>query len=146
MRYFIHILTDSARIVDPEGSEFSSLEAARLEATQSARDLMAGELMAGRIVPLAWRLQISDKYETIFLTIPFSTLVFADGHPYTYAPGPHVAGVGEPDAIELIKATILSAQKSRTEIREGLDQLWAQLRTLAKMNTELGREMAPADL
>jgi hypothetical protein len=146
MRYFIHILTASERIGDPEGAEFSSLDAARLEATQSARDLMAGELMAGRTVPLGWRVQIADEYETIFLTIPFATLVFADGDAYTYAPVPHVAAVTEPNAIELTKATILSAQKSRTEIREGLDQLWAQLRTLAKMNAELGRELAPADL
>ena len=97
MRYFIHILTDSERIADPEGAEFSSLDAARLEATQSARDLMAGELMAGRTVPLGWRVQIADKYETILLTVPFATLVFADGDSYTHAPGPHVAGVTEPE-------------------------------------------------
>jgi hypothetical protein len=146
MRYFIHILTDSERIVDLEGAEFSSLDAARLEATQSARDLMAGELLAGRTVPLGWRVQIADKHETIFMTIPFATLVFADGDRYTDAPAPHIAGITEPDVIEPMKATILSAQKSRTEIREGLDQLWAQLRTLAKVNAELGRERTPANL
>jgi hypothetical protein len=102
--------------------------------------------MAGRTVPLGWRVQIADKYATIFLTIPFAMLVFAESDPDTYAAGPQVARIVEPDAIELTKATILSARKSRTEIRQGLDQLWAQLRTLAKVNVELGRERTPANL
>jgi hypothetical protein len=145
MRYFTHIVTDRERIVDTDGAEFPSLEAARREAIQSARDLMAGELMAGRTVPLGWRLQIADTHETIVVTIPFATLVSADGDPYTPRAGAQVAGVREPDARELAKATILHSQQSRAEIREGLDQLWAQLRTLGKMNARLGRELAPAD-
>src|SRR5262245_66037084 len=82
MHYFLHIVTDNERIVDPDGAEFLSLEAARLEASQSARDLMASELIAGRTVPFGWRVQIADKDETIVLTIPFATLVFGSGDPH----------------------------------------------------------------
>ena len=44
MRYFIHIVTDLERLVDPDGAEFPDLATARAEARQSARDLMAEDL------------------------------------------------------------------------------------------------------
>ena len=44
---FIHILTDDERIRDPDGQECADLEAAKAEARQSARALMAEKLQAG---------------------------------------------------------------------------------------------------
>ena len=60
MRYFIHIITNKERLVDPDGSEFADLEAARAEVSQSARDLMAEELRGGRSVPFGWQVQVAD--------------------------------------------------------------------------------------
>jgi hypothetical protein len=78
MRCLIHVITDCERIVDPDGSEFADLQAAREEANQSARDLMAGELLAGRPLPLGWRVQIAREDGTVLATIPFAGLVFGD--------------------------------------------------------------------
>src|SRR5262245_35941923 len=144
MHYFFHLITEAERIVDPDGAEFLSLEAARLEANQTARDLMAGELIAGRTVPFGWRMQIADKDGTIILTIPFAALVVGPGGPR--GSGSAFAPVTDACVIERAKATMLRAQKSRVEIKEGLSHLWAQLRTLAKMNAAFGRDQAPADL
>jgi len=143
MHYFLHIVTDNERIVDPDGAEFLSLEAARLEASQSARDLMACELIAGRTVPFGWRVQIADKDETIVLTIPFAALVFGSSDPQGAGSGFPFAPVTDTSVVERAKATTLRAQKNRVEISEGLNQLWAQLRTLAQMNAALGEAPGP---
>src|SRR5215831_3085293 len=82
MRCCIHIVTDSERIVDPDGEEFANIEAARLEACQSARDLMAGELVGGRPVPLRWQAQIASTDGTILLTVPFASLAFSDNEAF----------------------------------------------------------------
>src|SRR5262249_59962164 len=78
MRCCIHIVTDSERIVDPDGEEFADIEAARLDACQSARDLMAGELVGGRPVPLGWQAQIASIDGTGLLTVPVSSLLFSN--------------------------------------------------------------------
>ena len=51
LRLFIHILTDNERIIDPDGQECADLATAQAEACQSARELMAQELRAGRPPP-----------------------------------------------------------------------------------------------
>jgi hypothetical protein len=136
MRYFIHIVTDSERLRDPDGAEFYDLEAARREASQSARDLMAGELMAGRPVPLGWQAQIADADEVIHLTIRFSALIFGEHDPV--ATGAHAfRPVTDPDIMARARATMMRAQRQNREIRDGLGQLWSQLRTLARMNADL---------
>jgi hypothetical protein len=78
MRYFIHILTDKERLIDPDGSEFADLAAARAEASQSARDLMAEELRCGRPVPFTWQAQVADDEGNVLLTLPFARLVFSE--------------------------------------------------------------------
>src|SRR5215510_11606020 len=78
MRYFIHIVTDIERIVDPDGQDFPALASARAEARQAARDLMAGELSAGRPVPFGWRVQVASADGTIAWTTRFAELVFGD--------------------------------------------------------------------
>jgi hypothetical protein len=76
MRYFIHIVSDTERIEDPEGAEFVDVEAATSEAVQSARDLMARELMEGRPVPLGWRVEVAAGDGTVVLAVPFAQLAF----------------------------------------------------------------------
>jgi hypothetical protein len=78
MRYFIHIVTDAERVIDPGGAEFLHFGSARDEACQSARDLMAEELRSGRPVPLGWRIQVADEDGSILFASPFPRLMLAD--------------------------------------------------------------------
>src|SRR5215813_8155688 len=78
MRYFIHIVTDAERVIDPGGAEFLDLESARTEACQSARDLMAEELRSGRPVPLGWRIQVADEDGFVLFMRRFARFMFFD--------------------------------------------------------------------
>ena len=139
MRYFIHIVTDRERLVDPEGAEFPDLATARSEARQSARDLMAEELRCGRPVPFGWRAQLADDEDTILATLVFAELVFSEGtrqqmvqtSPKT-SPEMHLA------LIERAKVTFARARKSHSEIRSGLEELRSHLRRLAQYTGALG--------
>ena len=139
MRFFIHIVTDHERIVDPEGAELPDLATARAEAGQSARDLMAEELRCGRPVPFGWRAQVADEEGTILITLPFAELVFGEGVPdqmlrtsRTTSREMHLA------LIERAKVTFARARRSHSEIRTGLDELRVQVRRLAQYTGALG--------
>jgi len=139
MRYFIHILTDKERLIDPEGSEFADLATARAEASQSARDLMAEELRCGRPVPFTWQAQVADDEGNVLLTLPFARLVFSEviatqlsrlSRPTS--PEAHLA------LIERAKTTFLRARNTNAEIKDGLTELRNQLRRLAQYSSALG--------
>lgn len=138
MHYFIHIVTDHERIVDPEGADFPDFASARAEAMQSARDLMAAELRDGRPVPFGWRVQVADEDGTVVLTLPFSRLVFSEEVA-------HLVRINRPRSsevdlllIERAKATFARARKSHADIRNGLNELTSQVRQLARYATALG--------
>src|SRR5262245_51709857 len=138
MRYFIHVVTDQERLIDPDGEEFTDLASARAEATQSARDLMAEELRCGRPVPFAWRAHVADAEGNVVLSLPFAQLVFAEA---IWAELPRVGRPTPPEAhlalIERAKVTFTRARRTNNEIRNGLIELRDQLNQLAKY-TRLG--------
>jgi len=143
MRYFIHIVTDAERLIDPGGAEFLDLESARTEACQSARDLMAEELRGGRPVPLGWRIQVADEDGSILFTLPFARLVFTDDVADAVIRSSRRL---EPEydlmLIERAMATFARARQSHAEIRTGLTELRNQVRQLAQLRSALGRESA----
>jgi hypothetical protein len=134
MRYFIHIVTDEERVVDPEGGDFSDLTSARAEAMQSARDLMAEELRCGRPVPFGWRALVADEEGCIVLTLPFSRLVFGETAPTRLRRKPPEVDLL---LIERAKATFARARKSHADINDGLKQLRTHVRQLAEYTTGL---------
>jgi hypothetical protein len=77
MHLFIHICNGPQLMRDPEGAEFASVDAAVAEATQSARDLIAQELTAGREVPSNWQALVATGDGTIIEAVPFSTIAAA---------------------------------------------------------------------
>ena len=137
MHLFIHIITDSERIRDPDGEEFADLEAARAEASQSARDLMAGELMAGRPVPFGWRAQLADDEGSVLLTIPFAGLVFGSDDPsfslHSFRP------VVDQGLTERTRALIAHTRRHNNDIKHNIAELRSHLRTLAGTNKALGK-------
>src|SRR5215467_8668640 len=129
MRYFIHIVTDTERLVDPDGGEFADLASARAEASQSARDLMAEELRCGRPVPFSWQAQVVDAEGTVMLTLPFARLVFDEliaarlsRSAAAISPAAHVA------LIDRAKVTFAHARRTNAEINGQLTELRNQLR------------------
>jgi hypothetical protein len=49
-KYYFHIRDGQDLAPDPEGAEFESLEAARMEAIHSARELVAQRILRGDVV------------------------------------------------------------------------------------------------
>lgn len=139
MRYFIHIVTDQERLVDPDGGEFADLASARAEACQSARDLMAEELRCGRPVPFGWRAQVADEQGRVVLTIKFARLVFSEAVAVELSKDSRSKS---PEAdimlIQRAKDTFARVRKSNAEIRDGLDELRSQVRQLARYSNALG--------
>jgi hypothetical protein len=138
MHYFLHIVTDTERIIDPEGQAFAGLAAAREEAGQNARDLMAEELRCGRPVPWGWRVQIADQSGTVVHVIRFASLLF-EGHK-SMRPGMEGL-VHEATLIARAKAIFARVRKSQSELNVSLTQLKAQLRTLAEFNAAIGESV-----
>jgi hypothetical protein len=139
MRYFIHIVTDTERLIDPDGGEFADLASARAEASQSARDLMAEELQCGRPVPFSWRAQVADDDGNVLLTVSFARLVFSGAVAVQMSrssrptsPEAHLA------LIERAKATFARARRTNGEIREQLTELRHQLQRLGLYSSALG--------
>jgi hypothetical protein len=132
--FFIHILTEHERIIDPEGQECANVEAARAEACQSARDLMAQELQAGRTPPISWRVQIADAEGAILDTISFKALAFGDGA--AIAP---IGSLSTWQLIEQVRSMIRRGRDERAGIRQSIAEARQNLRTLARLNEALSR-------
>jgi hypothetical protein len=138
---FIHILTDDERIIDPDGQECATIEAARAEARQSARDLMAQELQAGRPPPIGWHVQIADARGAVLDTISFGALAF--GNDPAIAP---VYSLATRQLIEQVRYTIHKGRERRTGIRQTIAEAHQNLRTLARLNEALSRRAGSDDL
>jgi hypothetical protein len=127
MHYYFHIVTDAERHRDPDGEECSSLDLARAEATQSARDLIAEELRCGREVPSQWRIQIALEDEAIVETVAFTSLLpDHKGSP----PRPRMHG----ELFARAEATFTRAQNTTAEIRSQLTELRDNLERLGQFD------------
>jgi hypothetical protein len=69
-RYFFHIRSSDGIIQDPDGTELPDIDAARMEAELSARDLLADLLRQG--IRLDGQMfEISDSDGKVLETLPF---------------------------------------------------------------------------
>ena len=75
MRYFIDIVTDKQRVPDLEGQDFTDLSAARDEAIQSLRDLLADRLRDGGYIHMSWRANVRDEKGDLPFEIPVQELI-----------------------------------------------------------------------
>jgi hypothetical protein len=73
-RYFFHIRTGDAVIRDPDGSDLPNLDAARAEARQAARDLLAALLKEGGVLD-GQVFEISDEAGSVLERIPFRSVI-----------------------------------------------------------------------
>src|SRR5262249_37635802 len=133
MHYYFHILTDAERHRDPDGEECSSLDSAREEATQSARDLIAEELRCGREVPSQSRIQIALEDEAIVETVAFTSLLL-DHKGSPPRPRPQVSGRMHPELFARAEATFTRALNTTEEIRSQLTELRDNLERLDRFD------------
>ena len=140
MHYYFHILTDSERHRDPDGEECSSLDLAREEATQSARDLIAEELRCGRQVPSQWRIQIALEDEVIVETVAFTSLLL-DHKGSPPHPRPQVSGRMHAELFARANATFTRTQNTTVEIWSHLIELRDNLERLGQFDNAFTNEL-----
>src|SRR5262245_22310617 len=75
MRCFIHTVTDTEFIRDPDGEDFADRWMAEQEAAQVARDLMAEALRKGKPLPVNWKVLLASADDTVLMSLPFSQLI-----------------------------------------------------------------------
>jgi hypothetical protein len=75
MRCFIHIVTDTEFIRDPDGEDFADRRVAERETALVACDLMAEELRKGNRLPHRWKVLLALPDDTILMSLPFSQLI-----------------------------------------------------------------------
>ncbi len=69
-RYFMHLRDGTEEMLDPEGIEYSSLNALRKAVLISARDLMTGDVRDG-VLDFRFRIDAEDENGVIVYTLPF---------------------------------------------------------------------------
>ena len=73
--YFLHVREKDGLIRDPEGSCLSNLEAARIYAIESARQLMVDSIVTEGRVGIARSIEVCDADGAQLLVVPFCNAV-----------------------------------------------------------------------
>lgn len=69
-RFFLHIRDGTTLIEDLEGSVLPNVEAAREEAMQAAREIIASKILSGEVVD-GQTFEITDETGAMCATLPF---------------------------------------------------------------------------
>jgi hypothetical protein len=132
MRYYLNVLTNMGLIRDPDGGEFEDVVAARVEAQQSAREVMANELGAGRIPSADWRVEIANARGVVLDQVTFGEIL-------NTAPSvPIPMAVREADLMTEAGAAVMEVRAIRLELRENLARARLELRTLSRLTRAIG--------
>ena len=73
-RYYLHLRNEGEFIKDLEGADFPDVEAAKVEAVRSAREIPE-EIWSGSPVHLRDSVEVADSEGRTVLTVPFSDAV-----------------------------------------------------------------------
>jgi hypothetical protein len=73
-RYFMHIRDGLNELLDPEGRDFSCLEALQTGVLYAVRDLMSGDAAEG-VVDLRSRIDAEDSVGRVVYCLPFRDAV-----------------------------------------------------------------------
>lgn len=73
-RFFFHIRDGAKLIEDPDGSDLPDLAAAREEASQSARAILAEKLKAGEVLD-GQRFEITNAEGVVLVILPFKDIL-----------------------------------------------------------------------
>jgi hypothetical protein len=70
----MHLRDGTEQLLDPEGLEFASVDAARKATLVAARDLMTGDIREG-VIDFRFRIDLEDDRGEIVYTLPFKHAV-----------------------------------------------------------------------
>jgi hypothetical protein len=73
-RYFFHIYERGQALLDSEGSELESIDAAREEAIAAARELMSTDVLSG-LAPDGRRFVVTDERDVVVFDLPFEQAI-----------------------------------------------------------------------
>jgi hypothetical protein len=73
-RYYLHIRDGDRLVEDPDGSDLPDLDAARAEALESARNILAAKVKAGELIDDK-RFEITDAVGTVLAVIPLKIVL-----------------------------------------------------------------------
>ena len=73
-RYFLHLRDHVEEVLDPDGSEYSDLQALKFGVIAAARDVMIGDLRAG-LMDFRYRIDAENAAGAIVFTLPFEHAV-----------------------------------------------------------------------
>ena len=73
-RFYFNVVSDTAVVVDSEGSELATLDDAKREAVLDARALMSQAVLAGRDIS-ARRIHICDEEGGVLLIVQFAETI-----------------------------------------------------------------------
>ena len=86
-RFYFHISNGHGFIEDEEGVELPDEQAARSNAIEAARDVMAGDLREG-LLDLGWFIEVEDEAHRLLFTLTFAEAVTVNGGPGPARPWP----------------------------------------------------------
>jgi hypothetical protein len=72
--YFLHLRDGTDDVIDPDGSEFSSMEALRIAVMKNARDTIAGDVQNG-VVDFRFRIDAENEAGQVVYSLPFKHAV-----------------------------------------------------------------------
>lgn len=72
--YYLHIYNGSGFVEDSEGQELNDLDAARAEAVEGIRSVLASEVLKGSL-DLRGRIEVVDGRGAVLAIVPFSEAV-----------------------------------------------------------------------
>ena len=73
--YYLHLRLDGAFIEDPDGASFLDLAAAKAEAIDAARCLMAEDIRQGNPIRMSDAIEVAGSDGKTVCTVPFSEVV-----------------------------------------------------------------------
>jgi hypothetical protein len=73
-KYFMNLRDGTEELLDPEGIEYSSLDAMREAVLVTVRDLMCGDMVRG-VLDFRFRIDAEDAEGVIVYTLPFKHAV-----------------------------------------------------------------------
>jgi len=130
MRYYLNVVTNMGLIRDPDGEEFLDCEAAKIEAEQSARAVIANELDAGRTPSPDWCIEIANARGVVLDQVTFGEMLDT---------GPLVPiQMAAAELIQEVGATAMGARGIGLEVRENLAKARMELRTLSRLIRGIG--------
>jgi hypothetical protein len=73
-RYFFHIYERGQALLDTDGIELGSIDAAREKAVAAARELMSSDVVSG-LAPDGRRFVVTDERDVVVFDLPFEQAV-----------------------------------------------------------------------